>query len=37
MSRFQVKTIGLVLFLIGHLSVIYKTQVLDIPIMPKKN
>jgi hypothetical protein len=37
MSRFQVKTIGVVLFLIGLLSVTYKTQVLDIPIMPKAN
>lgn len=37
MSRIQVKTIGVVLFLIGLLSVTYKTQVLDIPIMPKAN
>jgi hypothetical protein len=37
MTRFQVKTIGVVLFLIGVMSVIYKTQVLNVPIMPKVN
>ena len=37
MSRFQVKTIGVILFFIGIASVIYKTQFLNLPIMPRVN
>ncbi|WP_127716849.1 7TM domain-containing protein [Halobacteriovorax sp. HLS] len=37
MSRTKIKSIGLVLFLIGIFSVIYKIYVLDMPLTPQAN